>query len=289
MVECYGNPGQAKNYATMDLAEYVKSQISLSPGAYFRYRAKFRLLKNFLKPAQGDVVLDAACGPGHYAVNLSDCCKAVCGVDINPPIIEFALEYKKSAGAKNAFFSTGDVSALEFGDAYFDKAFAMDFMEHVADPLKCMGEFNRVLKPAGKLVVFTGFIPESKKRLRRTLLEDDCHGHVSLYSESEFAELAEKSGFAVRKFVVYGQFFMPIARRVVSFVRPAREKMFEEAKYGRPPSPGKALEIKRPNAIGKLFWLLEGSVEMLDPLLFGKRFCRPAGGFALLEKNKELK
>lgn len=288
MLEEYGNPWHAKNYAAMDLAEYVKSQRSLSPGAYFRYRAKFRLLKNCLRPAQNDLVLDAACGPGHYAVNLSDCCKAVYGVDINRHIIEFASKYKESAGAKNVFFSLGDVSALKFGSAYFDKAFAMDFLEHVANPLKYMEEFNRVLKPAGKLVVFTGFISESKKHLRHALLENDPHHHVSLYSEREFAGLAEKSGFAVKKFRVYGQFFMPLARKAVSFIRPAREKKFEEAKRRTALGSGKAVEIKKPNAVGKLFWLAESQVEMLDPLLFGKRFFGSAGGFALLEKTKEL-
>ena len=48
---------------------------------------------------------------------------------------------------------TGDALALPFPDGQFDRAFCVDTLEWVKDPLKGLEEIHRVLKPFGSAVV----------------------------------------------------------------------------------------------------------------------------------------
>jgi SAM-dependent methyltransferase len=63
---------------------------------------------------------------------------------------------------------------LRFPDGHFDRVFCLSVIEHVPQDLwnGCMGEFQRVLKPGGRLVITQDMTPEeADRRLYRRLLE----------------------------------------------------------------------------------------------------------------------
>jgi len=77
----------------------------------------YRLI-NHLKPAQGSVMLDAACGRGRHSKILSSMGFRVTGIDIAPDSIEYALKFEND----NLEFFQHDMR-LPFRINYFDYAF----------------------------------------------------------------------------------------------------------------------------------------------------------------------
>ncbi|MBV9010104.1 MAG: methyltransferase domain-containing protein [Verrucomicrobia bacterium] len=61
----------------------------------------------------------------------------------------------------NVFANTdvvGDAHALPFRDGIFDRVFAFNVFEHLAQPAKAAAEIWRVLKPAGAVTVHSAFL-----------------------------------------------------------------------------------------------------------------------------------
>lgn len=99
----------------------------------------------------GKAVLDAACGPGKYAEILLSRGAAVTGFDISPRMVAFARERNKHAGT---FFVHDLAEPLGMlADASFDVVLCALALHYVPDWTLTMGEFCRVLKPGGHLVI----------------------------------------------------------------------------------------------------------------------------------------
>ncbi|MEZ4981223.1 MAG: methyltransferase domain-containing protein [Saprospiraceae bacterium] len=52
---------------------------------------------------------------------------------------------------------------LEFPDDHFDAVILHLILAVIPDPVKCLKEAERVLKPGGKIAVFDKFVPEGEK------------------------------------------------------------------------------------------------------------------------------
>jgi len=101
--------------------------------------------------------LDVGCGPGHVAVHLAQVAPglAVAGLDISPAMVERArLRAMRSKVADRVHFEVGDVAALPFPDEHFDVVFSSFSLHHWSDPVRGLGEVYRVLKPAGKALIY---------------------------------------------------------------------------------------------------------------------------------------
>jgi len=108
-----------------------------------RYRLATRL-------APGRRVLDAACGEGYGSAMLAAAgAGSVVGVDID----EQTVAHARSRYGLD--MRVGDVAELPFADGEFDLVVSFETIEHVADPEAAIGEFARVLAPAGLLLVST--------------------------------------------------------------------------------------------------------------------------------------
>ena len=102
-----------------------------------------------------DVVLDIASGTGYGTCQLGMQTKnAVIGGDISE---EAVAGCKKRWGPANPHvdFRVMDGTRLPFPDNYFDKIVSFETIEHTAQYREMLGEFKRVLKPAGTLVLST--------------------------------------------------------------------------------------------------------------------------------------
>ncbi len=69
-----------------------------------------------------------------------------------PNCIEFERKIFKNTDV------VGDAHQLPFRDDVFDRVFAFNVFEHLADPIKASAEILRVLKPGGSAAIHTAFL-----------------------------------------------------------------------------------------------------------------------------------
>jgi len=114
----------------------------------------------FIGASDKDIILDAGCGYGMYAFELSKKAKMVIGVDIQQEDIELANKIKKINNCNNINFHVQDITNLEFKNEYFNKILFLAVIEHIKNDKKALKELNRVLKRNGLLVIAA---PSAKK------------------------------------------------------------------------------------------------------------------------------
>ena len=137
----------------MGLRETVRRGYDALGDRYARERGEEprhvgRLLAGLSEP----LVLDAGCGPGTPG---TDGLEGVVGLDISREQLRLARE--RSAGAR----VQGDLAALPFPAGRFDAVVACNSLIHVPveDHPAVYGEFARVLRPGGRLLVAEGLHP----------------------------------------------------------------------------------------------------------------------------------
>jgi glycosyltransferase involved in cell wall biosynthesis/ubiquinone/menaquinone biosynthesis C-methylase UbiE len=108
------------------------------------------LLRSIL--SEGQLVLDAGCGPGTYGLILAEQGCRVVGVDISHKTLELA---RRRAAARELSFLpvTGDLEMLPFQAESFDVCFCAYTLHHFPDNNAAVAELTRVLKPGGKMVL----------------------------------------------------------------------------------------------------------------------------------------
>jgi SAM-dependent methyltransferase len=103
----------------------------------------------------GQAVLDCGCGPGSITLGIAARTTPgeVVGVDFGLSQIDRATAVATEQGVSNVRFQAGSVYELPFDNGRFDRVFSHALLEHLADPVRALGELHRVLKPGGVIGV----------------------------------------------------------------------------------------------------------------------------------------
>jgi 2-polyprenyl-3-methyl-5-hydroxy-6-metoxy-1,4-benzoquinol methylase len=119
------------------------------------FRARRQLLGALLAEAVRPAAswLDAGCGTGHFSRELARLGARVTGVDGAASMIEAARAFDPSAAGAIAYRVTTNLARLQEPDGAFDGILCSSVLEYLAEPEAALGEFRRVTRPGGALVV----------------------------------------------------------------------------------------------------------------------------------------
>ena len=140
-----------------------------------------------------DRVLECACGTGLLTGVIAGRCKALTATDYAPKMLKRAEKNCRAYG--NITFRQVDITALEAPDGAFDKVVAGNVIHLLDEPLKALGEMNRVCTDGGQLII-------------PTYMNKDQKGKTS-----SFASAVGKAGADFkRQFTLdsYRQFFLDV-------------------------------------------------------------------------------
>ncbi len=104
----------------------------------------FEIIRDWVKPAPGDRVLDLGCGKGHVVKALRERGVEAEGIDLNPNAAEVAIV---------PFVQTMSATELDYPSQTFDAVVSFHAIEHIPDAGKALSEIARVLKPTGKVLL----------------------------------------------------------------------------------------------------------------------------------------
>jgi demethylmenaquinone methyltransferase/2-methoxy-6-polyprenyl-1,4-benzoquinol methylase len=108
-------------------------------------------------------VLDVACGTGALAEAFRAAgVRRVVGLDYTPEMLSVARQRAKAGAFPAVEYIEGDAMKLPFDDASFDVLSIAFGIRNVGDPDRALGEFARVVRPGGRLVVLEFAQPRNR-------------------------------------------------------------------------------------------------------------------------------
>ncbi|MFQ5513045.1 MAG: class I SAM-dependent methyltransferase [Myxococcota bacterium] len=151
----------------------------------------------------GDWVLDAGCGGGRHSFGVLERRAHVVGIDLDFEGLALARagihERRASATEKvHGGVICGDVFALPFPDASFERVICAEVMEHVHDYRAAIRELVRVLKPHGRIgiTIPTAITEHVYLRLTRSYFESPG-GHIRIFRARQLARAMAEAGLRV--------------------------------------------------------------------------------------------
>ena len=138
--------------------------------------ALFKVLVDYLKPEDKEMILDLGCSRGYYVKAMEDYTSGVIGVDISEDSLRNAV---------TARVEYGDITNLDFAESSFDKVYSLHTIEHLPDLGRFFTEVGRVLRPGGTAIIiypwelFRGMqaIGAAIRQYRNPLLARKIHLH----------------------------------------------------------------------------------------------------------------
>ena len=98
-------------------------------------------------------ILYIGCGQGLMLKRLSESYQVKgIGIDVSEKSIKYANE---NYAAKNLLYKVANGTKIPFKDNSFDAVLSFDTLEHIEDQSKAVSEMARVLKPGGKMLIYT--------------------------------------------------------------------------------------------------------------------------------------
>ena len=163
------------------------------PVHLFRERLLLRHFRRWLPRGR---VLDAGCGSGSLALDLSRMGYQVSAIEDAAAFVEWVARRAASCGLSDRLeVKQGSVTRLEYADGCFDGLVCGEVLEHVlaaaGGDQAAVREFARVLRPGGICALS---VPLNPRLWDHT---DEWARHVKRYRRAELIELVSDAGFDV--------------------------------------------------------------------------------------------
>ncbi|WGR62324.1 methyltransferase domain-containing protein (plasmid) [Paracoccus ferrooxidans] len=113
------------------------------------------LIRRHLGPGEGRLALDLGCGTGAMSLLMRQAGFAVTGLDFAGPMLERARRKAQEAGARLGFIAADAENTLE-PDGRYDVIIARNLLWTLPAPQAALGDWFRILKPGGRLLVIDG-------------------------------------------------------------------------------------------------------------------------------------
>lgn len=110
-----------------------------------------KIVADLIQP--GDCVLECACGTGLLTEVIAQRCARLTATDFAPKML--ARAKKNCAAFGNITFEQADITALGYPNGSFDAVMAGNVIHLLDNPMKALGELDRVCKPGGRLIIPT--------------------------------------------------------------------------------------------------------------------------------------
>jgi SAM-dependent methyltransferase len=168
-----------------------------------------KILPDFFEIKPDETVVNIGCGNSPQAVVYANKFKEMVGVDINKERLKTSEEVAEYYKVKRYKTLCANVENIPLPDKSFDKALAIDIIEHVENPQKLCSEIRRLLKEDGKMLVtfptmhdkYTRFFSSISRMVKRKKVETrdstawDPDEHNNEFSLEKWIEIVEESGF----------------------------------------------------------------------------------------------
>lgn len=143
-------------------SRYDSINTVLSFGLHYNWRRKIR---KTLPRGSNLAVLDLATGTADVAIELSksERVSRVDGLDMSAGMVENGnRKISKKGLDRTISLKVGDAQNLPYADNSYDAITISFGIRNMPNPLKCLQECYRVLKPGGRLIVLEFALPRSK-------------------------------------------------------------------------------------------------------------------------------
>jgi ubiquinone/menaquinone biosynthesis C-methylase UbiE len=172
-----------------------------------------RVYPEFFPLNPNDRVVNLGCGEGPQAIVYAGQYKEMVGVDINKDRLIRSEEAMKVYGIQGYATLWVNVENIPLPDKSFDKAIAIDIIEHVQSPKNLGLEVNRLLKENGELLItfsamhdkftklFTALVCLIPRRKRKEPASSEWNpdAHNQEYPLSQWIRVIESCGFKLYK------------------------------------------------------------------------------------------
>lgn len=152
----------------------------------------------FANPQPDDAVLDVACGPGVWALEMARRVRSVRGIDLTCAMLLQAAEFQHEREISNARFEQGDAAQLPYADGAFDFVACHFAFHHMPKPEVALREMLRVLKPQGRLMLADSLGPESDEKweLHNRIQQTRDPSHTASLRLTDFLKWFDELGLA---------------------------------------------------------------------------------------------
>ncbi|HKP77094.1 MAG TPA: methyltransferase domain-containing protein [Longimicrobiaceae bacterium] len=159
-------PNRESGPSMLDLVR-LSREVVFPPGGEELYRR----IATLTELAEGQEVLDAACGRGIATAFLAESFGVSCvGVDSDSAVVAEAERRARDAGLEERLsYDTAPLDELPFRDGIFDVAIGEIGLAATADPARAVSELARVTRPFGCVVlvqlIWTGNVDAARREV----------------------------------------------------------------------------------------------------------------------------
>jgi ubiquinone/menaquinone biosynthesis C-methylase UbiE len=168
-----------------------------------------------VEPSPSDWVLEIGFGHGRTVERLVKAVPQgrVCGLDVSPAMLDMAVRRNRRAVAEGRVeLRMSDAASIPFADQRFDKALTVHTLYFWSDPIACLREIRRVLKPRGRLVL--GFLRGDS--VHRNRFPNEIY---TFHDEQSVGAMLESCDFELIQFSRMGEASLAVATAIEAHAR----------------------------------------------------------------------